>query len=143
MSNGLVVYKTGTWDPLHVGHLNVLRVAANLGAVLIVGVGTDNYIRVCKGREPFSPLSDRMRIMSELRMIDRVVPYDGPDDMGPVDLFCPDVVVVDEFFGKGGGILAVRQKKACKLLRKRGVRIVVVPRTPGISSTDIRGVFDA
>lgn len=137
-----VIYVSGAWDPFHIGHLNVLETAANLGDILVVGVSRLCFIRECKQREPFLPCCDRIRLISALRIADHVMPYNGPDDMVPIDLFRVDVVVFDQRFCKGDSPLAIRQRRARKLLRKRGVRIVIVPRTPGISSTQVRGAFD-
>ena len=138
MSDARVVYQAGSWDPFHIGHLNVLQTAANLGDVLVIGVATDDYIREYKHREPFCPFCDRIRILSELRCIDFVVPYSGPEDMVPLDLFHVNVVVINEFYGVGDSFHAIRQRKAGELLREHGIRIVRVPRTPGVSSTKIR-----
>ena len=80
----ITVLKYGTWDPLHVGHLNVLEFAAQLGDRLIVGVATDEYIRTRKGSEPLMPYHDRARIIGALRMVDAVIPYNGPEDITPV-----------------------------------------------------------
>ena len=134
----IIVYKAGAWDPLHAGHINVLNIAATLGDRLIVGVAADAYLKEYKQREVFYPLWDRMHIMSELRMVDIVIPYSGPEDLTPIDTFGVDIRVVDEYYGKGDSYLAVQQRKVMDLLRMRGVKIVVIPRTPYISSTKIR-----
>lgn len=138
MNNTVIVFKPGAWDPFHVGHLNVIRMAAGFGERLIVGVATDDYIREYKHREPFLPFCDRARIVSELRSVDLATPYSGPEDMVPIDLFGINVVVVDEFYGIGNSTHAKRQRLAIELLRMRHVRIVRVPRTPNVSSTRVR-----
>lgn len=138
-----VVYKCGAWDPFHIGHLNVIHAAASLGDILVIGVATDDYIRDYKNREPYHPFCDRIRILSELRAVDFVVPISGPEDMAYLDLFHVDVVVIGQLYGKGDSPHAIHHRKAEKLLRKRGVYIIRVPRTPNVSSTRIReGEFD-
>ena len=134
-----VVYKTVVCDPFHIGHLNALQVAANLGDILVVGLATDDYIREYKHREPFWPFCDRIRILSELRCVDFVVPYNGPEDMVPVNLFHVNVVAIDELHGMGDEPHAIRQRKAGELLRERGICVVRTSRTPNVSSTQIRG----
>ena len=133
-----VVYKRGAWDPFHIGHLNVLQTAANLGDVLVVGVATDELIREYKHREPFWPFCDRMRIMAELRCVDFVVPYSCPSDLVPINLFQVDVLVIGLPYGIGDSTYAKKQRSSNKILRERGIQIVRVPRTPDISSTLIR-----
>ena len=134
-----VVYQVGAWDPFHIGHLNVLQTAAGLGDILVVGVATDDHIRAYKNREPCAPFCDRIRIMAELRCVDFAVPYRGPEDLVPYELFNVNVLVLGPLAGRGDSPHAIRQKEAYELIQSRGVRIVRVPRTPNISSTQIRG----
>jgi len=134
----ITVYKRGAWDPFHIGHLNVLQTAANLGDILVVGVAIDEWIREYKHREPFWPFCDRVRIMAELCCVDFVTPYSSPKDMVPINVFNVDIVVVDTPYGRGNSFLAINQRRAEKLLKKRGVRTVRIPRTPNVSSTQIR-----
>ena len=138
MSDARVVYKRGAWDPLHIGHLNVIQYSASLGDILVAGVATDEWIRTYKLREPFFPFCDRVRIVSELRSVDFVMPYTSSADIAPVDIYNVTIIVVDQLYGKGNDLLAKHQRKAIKLLRKRGVSIVRIPRTPNVSSTRIR-----
>jgi len=126
MSNTRVIFKRGAWDPFHIGHLNVLQTAANLGDILVVGVATDDHIRAYKHREPFCPFCDRIRILSELRCVDFVVPYSGPEDMVPIDLFHVNVLVVEQLFGKGDSSHAIRQRKAGKLLQPYAISAEVL-----------------
>lgn len=60
----------GTFDVLHVGHLNLLERAKALGEQLIVGVSTDELNRCKKGREPVFPQHERQRLVSALRCVD-------------------------------------------------------------------------
>lgn len=132
------VYKKGAWDLLHAGHLNVIHVAANLGDFLVVGVCTDEYVEQYKGRPPVVGFHDRMRLMAELRSVDAVVPDDAPDDMRPIELFGVDIRVVDEHYAVGDTPHAKRQREAKRKQEMMGVQFVIVPRTPGISSTRIK-----
>jgi len=134
----VVVYKNGVWDLLHAGHLNVLRIAKGLGDFLVVGVATDAYTEAYKGSLPVVSFHDRLRLISELRVVDAAVPYESPEDMRPVELFSVDVVVIDEFTGIGDGPHAQRQRSFREKLEARSVRFIRVPRTPGISSTQIK-----
>ena len=138
MSNKRVVYMCGTWDPFHIGHLNAIQTAANLGDILVIGVATDDFIREDKNREPFHPFCDRSRILAELRSVDFVVPISGPEDMVYMDLFHVNIVVIGQLYGKGDSPRAICRRKAEKLLRKRAVHIVRMPKTPNVSSTRIR-----
>ena len=142
MNDARVVYKGGAWDPFHVGHLNVLQFAASLGDILVVGVATDAWIRETKHREPLYPFCDRIRIISELRCVDFVVPGKGTADLTYLDLFHVNIYVINPISGIGDSVRAKRQKRGYDIIRKSGVRIVRFPKTPNISSTAIRGGFN-
>lgn len=67
-----LILADGCFDPLHVGHLAYLRVAARLGDELVVNVAGDDVIRA-KGRQPFQLLQERMDLIRALPMVSRVV----------------------------------------------------------------------
>ena len=66
-----VVATSGYFDPLHVGHLECLEMAAELGDKLIVIVNSDLQAKLKKG-ESFMKEEDRMRIVSKLDCVDEV-----------------------------------------------------------------------
>lgn len=133
-----VVYKCGVWDLLHVGHLNVIHIAASLGDKLVIGVATDEYVLEYKGRLPTIPFHDRARLVSEIRCVDAVIPYSAVDDMTPIELFGVDVIVVDEQYGRGDSEHSIKQKRARRKFERKGITLVEIPRTPGVSSTKIK-----
>ena len=134
----ITVLKTGAWDILHMGHLNALEFSAQLGDKLVVGVATDEYITERKGHPPVMPYHERARLVGALQMVDAVVPYNGPEDMIPVVTFGVTVKVVDPDYCVGSNEHAQLQGRARERLEAMGVRIVYLPRTPNISSTQIK-----
>lgn len=62
----------GTFDVLHVGHVNILERARALGDELIVGVSSDALNIKKKGRSPVYCQEDRIKIISALRCVDHV-----------------------------------------------------------------------
>ena len=63
---------SGYFDPLHVGHLEYLQNAKNLGTKLIVIVNNDMQATLKKGK-PFMPSKERCTIMEALECVDQVV----------------------------------------------------------------------
>lgn len=62
----------GHFNPLHVGHLQLIDGARRLGKVLTVIVANDEQARM--KREPvLLPLQDRMMIMSHIKGVDKVI----------------------------------------------------------------------
>src|SRR3989338_8595546 len=62
----------GTFDLLHIGHINLLRRARELGDRLIVGVSTDEF-NAKKGKKALQPFEHRKSIVESLRFVDLVV----------------------------------------------------------------------
>jgi len=67
-----VVIISGYWNPVHVGHLDYIEAAKELGGLLIVIINNDGQVKL-KGSVPFMSQEDRLRIVSSLRDVDVVV----------------------------------------------------------------------
>ena len=75
------VVVSGGFDPLHSGHLNLLREAKLLGEKLIVILNNDEWLTRKKGR-PFMPFEERADIIQHIDIVDEV--FAGGDDDGSV-----------------------------------------------------------
>jgi glycerol-3-phosphate cytidylyltransferase len=75
----VVGYAPGAYDLFHIGHLNVLRHAADNCDFLIAGVVSDEMLLLTKGRAPVVPLAERMEIVRNLRFVDAVHAEVVPD----------------------------------------------------------------
>ena len=67
-----VVVISGYFNPLHTGHLDYIKGASKLGDKLVVIVNNDEQVGL-KGSTPFMKEADRMRIVSAIKDVDRVV----------------------------------------------------------------------
>jgi cytidyltransferase-like protein len=67
----VVVAVSGYFNPLHVGHLEMIERAKKLGDRLVVIVNNDYQVKL-KGSVPFMPQADRLRIVKALRDVDQV-----------------------------------------------------------------------
>ena len=67
----IVVAVSGYFDPIHVGHLEYLKLAKQLGDKLIVIVNNDKQTILKKGKS-FMNEKDRMEIVSALQSVDEV-----------------------------------------------------------------------
>lgn len=83
----VVVAVSGYFNPLHVGHLEMIKLAKKLGDKLVVIVNNDKQVSL-KGRVSFMSEQDRVTIIKALRDVDRVVlavdDYRWPDGEVPV-----------------------------------------------------------
>ncbi|MEK7133600.1 MAG: glycerol-3-phosphate cytidylyltransferase [Patescibacteria group bacterium] len=63
----------GTYDLLHIGHINLLKRARALGDCLIVGLSTDAF-NLLKHKDAVVPYAQRKAILESLRSVDHVIP---------------------------------------------------------------------
>jgi glycerol-3-phosphate cytidylyltransferase len=80
--NTVITY--GTFDLLHVGHVNLLRRARALGDRLVVGLSTDDFNQH-KNKTAIVPYHDRHAMLQSLRFVDLVIPETGWDQK-PLDI---------------------------------------------------------
>lgn len=117
----------GTFDLFHIGHLNVLRRARELGDHLVVGVSSDELNFKKKKTVPTYPLQDRMAIVGSVRYVDEVFVEHSLEQKRQYILEHSATVLVmgDDWRGKFDHLSDI-------------CRVVYLPRTEGVSSTGIK-----
>jgi cytidyltransferase-related domain len=97
MGNKIVrVFTSGSFDLFHIGHLNILEKSAALGDELIVGVSTDELIEKYKGMKPIIPFDQRIRIISSLKCVTKVVKQTKLTDIVQLKEFDIDIVTIGD-----------------------------------------------
>ncbi len=71
MPKKIKVAVSGYFNPLHVGHLEMIEKAKKLGNYLVVIVNNDYQVSL-KGRVPFMNEKDRLKIVEALKCVDEV-----------------------------------------------------------------------
>lgn len=118
----------GTFDLLHYGHINLLRRAKEQGDFLIVALSTDEFNWQEKRKKCYFPYEKRKLMLEALRYVDLVIPEESWEQKREdvhrhhVDVF----VMGDDWTGK------------FDFLKEEGVDVVYLPRTPEISTTQIK-----
>jgi cytidyltransferase-like protein len=69
---------TGGFDPVHSGHINYLKAAAEHCDLLIVGVNSDKWLERKKGKS-FMPIQERIAVLSAMRNVDKVITFNDSD----------------------------------------------------------------
>jgi len=130
------IFIDGAFDLTHYGHWNAFRQARQLGDYLIVGVNSDESIKQCKG-PPILNDTERQRMVLGCRFVDEIIPY------------CPYVMTEDyidkimeeheiDFFVHGDDPCTVDGKDVYARVKEMG-KFKSIPRTEGVSTTDIVG----
>lgn len=128
---GKVVFTNGVFDLLHPGHVDVLTAARARGDALIVGVNTDSSVARLKGPgRPVRNQAERAYVLAALEAVDLVVLFDEDTPLELVRALRPDVIVK-------GGDYTVDSIVGASEVESWGGEVVVVPFTPGQSTTSI------
>lgn len=128
------VLTVGVFDLLHYGHFELFRKARLAGgedAYLIVAVQEDEVVAQYKlGTKLVYNFARRCQMVRELRSVDEVIPYRAVDDL---------VKRVDfDVFAVGGDQSHKGFQAAIEYCREHGKQVVAIPRTPGISTTELK-----
>jgi len=92
-----VVFTSGCFDLLHVGHVRSLEQARGFGDRLVVALNTDASVRRLKGSErPFVALRQRAEVVAALACVDRVISFGEATPRAALRALWPDV------YAKGG-----------------------------------------
>ena len=130
-AKGRVVFTNGVFDLLHPGHVDVLLGARRCGDLLVVGLNSDASVKRLKGPDrPVRSETERAYVLSALGMVDAVVIFAEDTPLETVKALRPDVLV------KGGDYSEATIVGAPQV-RSWGGDVVVIPLTPGQSTTSI------
>ena len=128
---GRVVFTNGVFDLLHPGHVDVIAAARARGESLVVGVNSDGSVRRLKGPgRPIRSEAERAYVLAAFEAVDAVVLFDQDTPLELVQLLQPDVIVK-------GGDYSPETIVGADTVRARGGEVVVIPLTPGQSTTSI------
>ncbi len=128
---GRVVFTNGVFDLIHPGHVDVLSAARSMGDALIVGINSDPSVKRLKGpQRPVRTGAERAFVLAALEMVDCVVMFEEDTPLDLVIAVKPDVIVK-------GGDYTVDTIVGAREVQEWGGEAVVVPLTPGQSTTSI------
>ena len=126
---GRVVFTNGVFDLLHPGHVDVLIGARARGEVLVVGLNSDESVKRLKGPDrPVRSEGERAYVLAALEAVDAVTLFEQDTPLQLVQLLQPDVIVK-------GGDYSPDTVVGANEVRGRGGEVVIIPLTPGHSTT--------
>ena len=122
------VWVNGTFDIVHLGHIQLLKRAAELGDFLVVGVDGDKRVTELKGEQrPINNIVSRITLLEAIKYVDRVVIFDSDEQLEThIKTMRPAIMVIgEEYRGK-------------RIVGSEYVgEIVYFPKMDGFSSTHI------
>lgn len=129
-------YISGMFDILHIGHIDIIRRSKELCEHLIVAVGTDDFVRRRKNREPVIPYVERFEIIKALRYVDQVVPGLNLDKINAYNRYKFDVMFAGD--DHKDEPIYIQQEIEFK---KLGVDVIYFPHVYDVSSTNLRNII--
>ncbi|MBC8053083.1 MAG: D-glycero-beta-D-manno-heptose 1-phosphate adenylyltransferase [Sphingobacteriaceae bacterium] len=89
-----IVFTNGCFDLLHLGHIDYLAKAADLGHKLIIGLNSDASTSSIKGpNRPITNQTSRAHLLAALFFVDAIVLFDETTPYELIKLIKPDVLV--------------------------------------------------
>jgi rfaE bifunctional protein nucleotidyltransferase chain/domain len=126
-----VVFTNGCFDILHIGHVDYLEKARELGDKLVLGLNTDASVSRIKGpQRPIVNEESRSRVIAALGFVDAVTFFDEETPKELIESVKPDILV------KGNDYLAENIVGADFVL-KNGGEVKTIPLVEGFSTSNI------
>ena len=125
-----IVFTNGCFDLLHVGHIRYLSNAKKLGNFLIVGLNSDESVKILKGQNrPINQFQDRAMLLSALRSVDLVIMFEEQTPENLINKIVPDVLVK-------GGDYDIEDIAGYHTVIKNGGKVKTLDFYKGYSSTN-------
>ena len=124
-----VVFTNGCFDILHLGHIDYLSKAADLGKRLIIGVNTDTSVSKIKGpNRPIIEEVTRLTKLASFAFVDGVILFYEETPIELIKSVRPDVLVK-------GGDYKISTIVGADFVKQNGGNVIVIPFLKGHSST--------
>jgi len=130
-----LVFVSGSYDLLHVGHARFIEKAALLGDTLVIGIPSDAKISSKKGYgRPIISEFSRAYVLASLDFVDYVYIFDEETVAPTLEVLKPEIFfTVDEEWNSG-----IKQSREYKVVKSYGGKVVLAPRqSPFLSSSTI------
>lgn len=124
-----IVFTNGCFDLIHLGHIDYLEKARQLGDKLIIGLNTDRSVSELKG--PKRPINDehaRSRLLAALAFVDAVVLFDESTPEQLIRDISPDILVKGNDYEKKNIVGA-------NYVMEKGGKVITLQLVEGYSTT--------
>ena len=129
--NHELVFTNGCFDILHRGHIHLLTSAKELGDKLVIGLNTDESVKILKGENrPVKDEITRAEILASLAVVDFVILFNEETPSELIQQVKPDVLVK-------GGDYKVEEIVGYDVVSSYGGKICTIPFLDGFSSSSL------
>lgn len=129
--NFSLVFTNGCFDILHLGHIDYLSKAADLGQILIVGLNSDESIRKIKGNNrPICDIQSRSQVLASLSFISAVVIFEEETPLNLINHIKPDILVKGKDY-------AIEDIVGATVVNDNGGKVITLDLVKGYSTSQI------
>jgi rfaE bifunctional protein nucleotidyltransferase chain/domain len=126
-----VVFTNGCFDIVHLGHVDYLEKASQLGQKMIVALNTDKSVNQLKGPErPINNEYARARIIASLGFVDAVILFGEETPLSAIETLVPDILVK-------GNDYTVDKIVGADFVLEHGGKVETIPLVAGYSTTNL------
>ena len=126
-----VVFTNGCFDIVHLGHIDYLEKAHDLGDKLVLGLNTDASVKRLKGEtRPIINEYARARMMAALSFVDAVILFEEPTPLELIQTVCPDFLVK-------GNDYSIENIVGADFVLSRGGEVKTISLVEGFSTSNI------
>jgi len=132
LENKKIVFTNGCFDILHLGHVEYLSKAADLGDILIIGINSDDspYWLTKGPNRPINSQNTRSMIVASLFFVDVILYFSEETPLNLIKLIKPDILVKGRDY-KEEDIVGY------DIVKNNGGEIKTIELTEGYSTTNI------
>ena len=115
----ITIFTNGCFDILHRGHLELFKYAKSLGDEFIIGIDSDEKVKLDKGSDrPYNTLKDRIAMLEALRYVDKVYSFNTTSGLELlVKHIAPDIMIIGSDW-RGKKVIGEQYAKELKFFER-------------------------
>jgi rfaE bifunctional protein nucleotidyltransferase chain/domain len=129
--NKKIVFTNGCFDIIHLGHIDYLSKAKDLGDILLIGLNTDDSVKRLKGdNRPIKNQRERAVLLASLRFVDGIILFNEDTPYDLIKKIEPDILIKGSDYKK-------EEIVGADIIKNTGGEIITIDFLEGYSTTSI------
>ena len=126
-----IIFLNGYFDPIHIGHIELINKAKKLDGTIVIGLNSDRSVRENKGPDrPFLHQERRAEILSGLEAVDYVVLFDELTSISLIKEIQPNFIVKGSNYNK-------KEVVGKEIIESYGGEVILLDTIHGLSSDGV------
>ena len=89
-----IIFTNGCFDIIHSAHIKLLKFAKSKGDILVLGINTDDSIKINKGiKRPINNLEERIELLKSLELIDFIIVFNEKTPLNIMKILKPKILI--------------------------------------------------